>query len=246
MRSKKIEWLSGEEFKKLQKSFEKKNQPDKDLYLELSYETGMRVSEILGYAQVYRTSDQVKQSVTDPMKPNQILYNKKEDCHYIRVVGKGGKTRIVPLGEEMHYKLKNYIDVYSIGDGDNIFDFSVSTAQRWCKLGSKDAGIKHVHPHMLRHTYAVNYLMDGGNIRALQAILGHEELKTTARYLQVANILVMRDHKRTQTIKHSSGKTFKVTGQLCQLCGIDATVAIPVADSSSLLILCDRCKRGYV
>jgi len=51
---------------------------------------------------------------------------------------------------------------------------------------SKKAGIeKDVHPHTLRHSYAVNYLMKGGNLRNLQLNLGHSDLNITAQYLQV-------------------------------------------------------------
>ncbi|PNX48205.1 MAG: hypothetical protein BV457_04230 [Thermoplasmata archaeon M9B1D] len=53
------------------------------------------------------------------------------------------------------------------------------------ELAKKAQIEKSIHPHTLRHSYAVNYLMKGGNLRNLQLNLGHSDLNITAQYLQV-------------------------------------------------------------
>ena len=69
--------------------------------------------------------------------------------------------------------------------------------------GSKDfsqanenIGLPRLHPHLLRHTFAVNYLMNGRDVFTLQQILGHTTLEMVRRYVNLANAHVMTQHKR--------------------------------------------------
>jgi site-specific recombinase XerD len=72
---------------------------------------------------------------------------------------------------------------------------------------SKKAGITHVHPSRFRHTYATEFLRNGGSMLALKAILGHSDLKMCQRYAEIA----LADVKRSQNV-HSvvSGWKLKV------------------------------------
>jgi len=69
--------------------------------------------------------------------------------------------------------------------------FSRETVHRMCKTAARLAGIKkRVHPHALRHAFATHLLDDGVSLPVIQALLGHLNLKTTARYLHVSDVAV--------------------------------------------------------
>ena len=69
--------------------------------------------------------------------------------------------------------------------------FSRETVHRMCKTAARLAGIKkNVHPHSLRHAFATHLLDDGASLPVIQALLGHLNLKTTARYLHVSDAAV--------------------------------------------------------
>ena len=68
---------------------------------------------------------------------------------------------------------------------------SVKTISTACRQAAHSAGIaKSVHPHLLRHAFATHLLEAGVNLCTIQALLGHANLTTTARYLQVADVNV--------------------------------------------------------
>lgn len=102
--------------------------------------------------------------------------------------GKGCKDRYVRIPEKMIEPLILWIGDRKSGwlfekKGQRLFERSV----RWrITRAARLAGTPvHVHPHVLRHTYATHFLEMGGNIRSLQALLGHAELTSTSRYLDV-------------------------------------------------------------
>lgn len=98
-------------------------------------------------------------------------------------MGKGAKERIVPIGGVAQKALLRYIHHFWPGefggDGDDVF-LSVdgrplsSNAVRLVlsRLGER-SGVKRLHPHLCRHTFATKYLINGGDVFSLQQILGH-------------------------------------------------------------------------
>lgn len=121
----------------------------------------------------------------------------------LRVIGKGDKERMVPFGEKAEEALAAWLQgwdtvrgVYKAapveGGGDPVF--LTKTGKR---LGAREvrriinrhadaAGIdQHVHPHMLRHTFATHMLEEGADLRAIQELLGHASLSTTQKYTHV-------------------------------------------------------------
>ncbi len=64
------------------------------------------------------------------------------------------------------------------------------------RSGSKQAGIRHVHPHLLRHPFAVSSLRDGGDTLSLTKLLGHTSLAMTARYVNLTEVDLASKHRR--------------------------------------------------
>ena len=144
--------------------------------LELLYACGLRVSELVGL-----TSDQV--NLTQGV---------------VRLMGKGNKERLVPLGEEAVDWVQRYLDE---GRAELASDSSASqlfitrrgagmTRQAfWYRIRhyAVISGInKHLSPHTLRHAFATHLLNHGADLRVVQMLLGHSDLSTTQIYTHVA------------------------------------------------------------
>lgn len=131
--------------------------------ISLIYETGMRVSECATL------------KVTD--------FNKERREIKIRR-GKGSKDRIVTYGEGLRQILKPYYERREESvwffHGENPQNYiSTSTIEKRCQK------LINVHPHQLRHCFSVHYLEEGGSIYILSRLLGHNNIKTTERYLRL-------------------------------------------------------------
>jgi integrase/recombinase XerD len=145
--------------------------------LLLLYSTGLRVSELVG------------------LKVADIQF----DTGLITVLGKGGKGRLVPVPLKVLNELKNYLD----NDYENILKVKPSgkmpifgvirknkiqnQTRQWMWLVLKktveSAGIsKKISPHVLRHSLATHLLKNGADLRTLQMLLGHENVKTVEIY----------------------------------------------------------------
>jgi site-specific recombinase XerD len=135
-------------------------------------DTGLRASEVLGL-----TTEQINL-----------------DALTIKVLGKGGKERIVPFSLELRKALWRY----KAGDGKrnilfgtkNETSVTLRNLERDFKELGQKCGITGVRfsPHTLRHTFAVSYLRNGGNLEFLRRILGHSSLTTTQKYLKSLGI----------------------------------------------------------
>lgn len=155
--------------------------------LELMYATGMRVSELVGLR-----ADQV---------------NLRQGV--LRVTGKGGKERLVPIGEVASDWLQRYL-VESrplLVKGARVDALFVTarragmTRQMFWNLVKKHAlavGIPspRISPHVLRHSFATHLLNHGADLRALQMLLGHSSLSTTQIYTLVAKEGLKRLHQQ--------------------------------------------------
>jgi integrase/recombinase XerD len=155
--------------------------------LETLYATGLRVSELVGLT----------------------LAQVSLDMGVVRVVGKGSKERLVPLGEESIRWLARYLASARptlVGDGKSPALFV--TARRgpltrqafWAlvkRLGAK-AGIPaaSLSPHVLRHAFATHLLNHGADLRVVQLLLGHADITTTTIYTHVARERLKKLHAR--------------------------------------------------
>jgi site-specific recombinase XerD len=124
----------------------------------------------------------------------------------IKVLGKGNKERLVPIGKQVRKLLWRYINQYrpepASPNIDNLFlnrngrPLTKNRLDSIMKRYGKIAGLTGVRcsPHTLRHTFAINYLRNGGDVFSLQKILGHSSLEMTRRYCELANVDIEKAH----------------------------------------------------
>jgi integrase/recombinase XerD len=155
--------------------------------LELMYACGLRVSELVD---VPATALNLRQGV-------------------LRVLGKGSKERLVPLGEEAQHWLQRYLDharPQLVGKRSVAALFAgmhgaTPSRQQFWQLVKRYAGAARidparVSPHGLRHSFATHLLNRGADLRALQMLLGHASLSTTQIYTLVAREQLKQLHAR--------------------------------------------------
>ena len=112
-------------------------------------------------------------------------------CLWIRK-GKGNKDRQIPVSLKLLELLERYYKVYKptvyLINGQNGLQYSSGSIQKIIKVASQRASIqKHVTPHTLRHSFATHLLENGTDLRCIQSILGHNDIKTTQIYTHVTS-----------------------------------------------------------
>lgn len=154
--------------------------------LELLYSSGLRASEMV----------------------NARLENYLPEEHFIRVIGKGNKERLVPVGSKAAQAIDRYIEtgrpaLVQAHTGGEIFlghyGRKLTSARLWqiIKEILKLAGVKkNVYPHLLRHSFATHLLSHGADLRAIQEMLGHASLATTQIYTHVDQIRLRQIHQQ--------------------------------------------------
>lgn len=123
----------------------------------------------------------------------------------IKVIGKGQKERIVPIGLYTKKLLIKYMNGYRptpIYESKRLFldrylkPLTENGVKELFNRLKKKTGIDRLHPHILRHTFATKYLMNGGDIFSLQQILGHTSLEMVRKYSHLASAYIMRTHHK--------------------------------------------------
>ena len=144
--------------------------------LELLYATGLRVSELIN------------------LRQSQINFNQG----VLRIVGKGDRERLIPLGDESQRWLRDFINgprMEILLERQTDFLFPTRRGDRmtrqafWhiIKRYAEKAGIRRkLSPHSLRHAFATHLLNRGADLRVVQLLLGHSDLSTTQIYTHVA------------------------------------------------------------
>lgn len=139
--------------------------------LELLYSSGLRVSELTGLT----------------------LNSIDLSAELVRVLGKGGKERIVPIGSKAMKALQDYITARGVIKADDPL-FLNSRGNRINRRTVarvvddyvlRIAAFKRISPHILRHTFATHLLEGGADLRSIQELLGHASLSTTQKYTHV-------------------------------------------------------------
>jgi len=123
----------------------------------------------------------------------------------LRVLGKGSKTRIVPIGEKSKKNLAEYLSSFPIKNYSEPFLRNKADKKLYEKFVyrivnkylSKVTDIKKKSPHILRHSSATHMLDKGADLRAVKEILGHENLKTTQIYTHVSIERLKQSYKKS-------------------------------------------------
>jgi len=125
---------------------------------------------------------------------------------YVKVMGKGRKERIVPICANTKKALLRYLSTWRpilahedcgtllvthLGD-----DMTYSALLQSVKRLGKRCGVPRLHPHLFRHTFAVRYLMNGGDVMTLRRILGHTTLDVTQMYMHLADADIKAQHSK--------------------------------------------------
>ncbi len=143
------------------------------------------------------------------------------DEQNISVVGKGNKGRVVPVGSKALQALEQWLVLRSqlaaIGEealfvGQRGKRIAQRTVQQRLSSLAKEKGIsQRVHPHLLRHSFASHMLESSGNLRAVQEMLGHENISTTQIYthLDFQHLAEVYDKAHPRAQRKSKQKTFK-------------------------------------
>ncbi len=148
--------------------------------LELLYGSGARVAEVVRL----NVGDVAGESAT------------------LRLHGKGDKDRVVPLGEYARAALRDWLELgrpqLLAARNSNAIELALFLGSRGGRLGNRQArtvvehhahraGLGHVTPHTLRHSYATHLLEGGADLRSVQELLGHAALSTTQTYTHLSN-----------------------------------------------------------
>jgi len=145
--------------------------------IRLLYDTGLRASELCS------------------IKVSDLEMSERR----LTVVGKGNKRRVVAFGAKTARALWAY--ARDVAPERALFEgergpLTRSGLQQLMTKAGIAAGVRDVHPHRLRHTFAVEFLRAGGNVFTLQTILGHTHLQMTQRYVAVAQADVVVQQRR--------------------------------------------------
>lgn len=156
--------------------------------IEMLYSCGLRISELCN------------------LKMSELFLEEG----YIRVHGKGRKERLVPIGGQAIEKLRQWFVIrVGVKAKPGHEDYVFISTKRGTKLSritlfvyikdyAQRAGIqKNISPHTFRHSFATHLLEGGANLRAIQAMLGHEDISTTEIYMHID-----RSHLREEILEH--------------------------------------------
>ena len=150
--------------------------------LELAYAAGLRAEELV----------------------NLDVKNLDADAEEVRVEGKGGRTRVVPVGEHAWRALERYLargrTALNTGESEALFlsktgrRLSTSDIRRRLRIQTRRAGVS---PHTLRHSFATHLLEGGADLRTIQELLGHSSISTTQTYTRVESKRLKKAYARS-------------------------------------------------
>jgi len=144
------------------------------------------------------------------LRMGELINLKMDNIHMneglLKVIGKGKKERIVPMGSNAQRALQKYLFRYrpkpSGTSIENVFLSMVgmpltenSVKLIFARLAKK-SGVYRLHAHLCRHTFATRFLVNGGDVFTLQQILGHSTLEMVRHYVNLASSHVIIQHQK--------------------------------------------------
>lgn len=147
------------------------------------------------------------------------IYNVHFTQNVIKISGKGEKERIVPMGLYTKKLLFKYLNGYRPMPDyptNNVFlskdktPVSRDSVKMLFARLKKKTGIQRLKPHLLRHTFATRYLMNGGDLFSLQMILGHSTLEMTRKYSHLASAYTVKNFKDLSTLDRIRGQNIRL------------------------------------
>jgi integrase/recombinase XerC len=180
-----------EAFRLVESPSEEEGQQARDrAILELLYSSGIRVSELVGLN----------------------LGQLDLELGIVKVMGKGRKERIVPVGSKAIEAVNAYLEERGVVNGEDALfinsrggRLTARSVGRLVKTYTKRSGIfRKISPHSLRHTFATHLLDSGADIREIQEMLGHASLSTTQRYthLTMGKLMEVYDKAHPRSFKN--------------------------------------------
>lgn len=128
------------------------------------------------------------------------------DQGYLKVMGKGSKERMIPIGNTARKALQRYVFHFRpeplYPDQDCLFltlegkPMTGNGVKLVFQRLAQKSGVRRLHVHLCRHTFATNYLINGGDVFSLQQILGHTSLEMVRRYVTLASAQVRVQHRK--------------------------------------------------
>jgi len=140
----------------------------------------------------------------------ELVNLKQADAHIeegqLKVMGKGSRERFVPIGASTQRLLLRYVyrarPEPAAPSVDNLFleangrPLTVNCVRLMLERLGRRSGVTRLHAHLCRHTFATNYLLNGGDVFSLQQILGHSSLEMVRRYVTLASAQVTVQHRK--------------------------------------------------
>jgi integrase/recombinase XerC/integrase/recombinase XerD len=144
------------------------------------------------------------------LRIGELVNLRMEDVHldegFLKVVGKGRKERIVPLGSKTQRALQRYLFRYRSRPANSVVDnlflsiqgkpLTINGAKLMFSRMARRSGVYRLHAHLCRHTFATRFLVNGGDVFTLQQILGHTTLEMVKHYVNLASSHVLIQHQR--------------------------------------------------
>ena len=187
-----VQGLSDEEIDSILASYDDKQFAqwrDKTLVL-LLLDTGLRINEAMSL-----TADQIDFQQNTVFVLSQIAKNRKH--------------REVPISREITKRLRQLLDETEqyFGEGCQLFmnsygdDFTADAFRKRLNRLKIKLDIPKLHPHMFRHTFARNYILNGGDLFTLQNILDHADIQTTRKYIQMDSEHLRQQHNKFSPVR---------------------------------------------
>lgn len=192
MEESELELFTDEDILKLFKACDKTKHPHRNrAILHVLLDTGIRASELC--------YDGDRPEEETGLRMEHVILGRSDES-FIRVMGKGRKTRTVGFGNETRLAFQRYFNrergraacTYVFLAQGNERQLSVKRLGEQLSVLGRHAGVEHVYPHRFRHTFAVNQLMNGTSDLVLMKLMGHTSLESTKIYTRAMSQMQAR------------------------------------------------------